>query len=381
MVLFDRVKKIFSDKQEIDLNSTDQCFFRNLDCLETTHGDFWTVIGNVHPKDKVISFIKYKRSGQVKQGEESRWVMNGIEYDRVLPHYSVSQVVKTFDALAADYIFFDERTGINMSCVPHTRIKRHYIPSLGLKEIQVSDPKDLDPLQVKFLELVETISTLAHVPIEKFGVTGSILLGLQNPDFSDIDLVVNGLNASSKVRELFLRGFDELNFSKVDEKTVENIVNRKVEIFDIPKESSALFVQRRWNYGIFQQTRFSIHPVQERSSFNYDDTTFSSIGEAKVLAEIKDTEEALFYPPKWRIEIKEVLDSTKAAKRFSKDITELVSYEGFYLDVLKLDEKVEITGKVEKVESVHEEDYYRILVGGVGEPSKISIHSNPEEEN
>ncbi|MFX1511515.1 MAG: nucleotidyltransferase domain-containing protein [Promethearchaeota archaeon] len=378
--MLDRMKKIFSDKEKNANSIPDQCIFRNLDYLETVQGDFWTVVGNEHPKNKVIAFIKYKRAGQTKQNDNSQWTKDGVKYERALPYYSASQVVKTFDALTADYVFFDEKTGINMSCVPHERIKRHYLPTLGLRQLQATPTEDLDPLQSKLLDLVEELSSITYVPKEKFGVTGSILIALHNPNISDLDLVVTGDDASYKIRESLKNEIKGENFSRIDSETYVKSTSRKAEVFDIPEEIATIFTQRRWNYGVYQQTRFSIHPVKEKSSYSYEDSSFSPLGEAKVLAEITDVGEALFYPPKWKIEIKEILNSTKSANSFAMDLTELVSYEGFYLDVFNPGESVEITGKVEKVSEVHKEDSYRILVGGVGAPSKIILKENKKEK-
>ncbi|MEM2495179.1 MAG: hypothetical protein QXQ27_07630, partial [Nitrososphaerota archaeon] len=57
--------------------------FRDKDFIEDTNGMFFCVIGNVHPQNRVISYLKYvpKIEGEVTR---IKWSKEGKVYNRVL---------------------------------------------------------------------------------------------------------------------------------------------------------------------------------------------------------------------------------------------------------------------------------------------------------
>ncbi|RLE49837.1 MAG: hypothetical protein DRJ21_02115, partial [Candidatus Methanomethylicota archaeon] len=72
--------------------------FRDRDFIETIEGMIFCVIGNIHPKDRVISYLKYvpwEAEGAKKLG----WKRDKNEYGRILPYYSASGVMKVKEYL------------------------------------------------------------------------------------------------------------------------------------------------------------------------------------------------------------------------------------------------------------------------------------------
>ncbi|MEM2606995.1 MAG: hypothetical protein QW101_08105, partial [Ignisphaera sp.] len=162
--------------------------FRDRDFIETIEGMIFCVIGNVHPKNSVVAYLKY-----VPYAESSirvKWSRDGVMYGRVLPFYSAIGVQSVIEYLKRNYphyVVYDEYRNIELIEVEKRWIKKHYRPEERLNEI-LNEPKD--SLEQMAKELVTKLSEESGVSLKYFGITGSILLNIHNPSISDIDIVV-----------------------------------------------------------------------------------------------------------------------------------------------------------------------------------------------
>jgi predicted nucleotidyltransferase len=178
--------------------------FKDREFIETKEGLIFCVVGYLHPRDRVIAYLKYLPSA------EGKWSSGSRRYSRAMRYYSASEVVRNVGWLEKHYphyVFHSKVLGFKISAVPKRYIVRHYIPQKRLEEIVRKGPEDA--LEEKVLELVDLLSERAGVPKSFFGVTGSILLKIHNPSFSDIDLVVYGREQSLRVKAALLSLYEE----------------------------------------------------------------------------------------------------------------------------------------------------------------------------
>ncbi|MEE8355172.1 MAG: hypothetical protein V3S09_05030, partial [Candidatus Bathyarchaeia archaeon] len=58
------------------------------------------------------------------------------------------------------------------------------------------------------------------------------------------------------------------------------------------------FAERRWNYGVYLGTYFSVHPVRADTEIveEYGESTYASIGSVKGSATVADASEAIYLP-------------------------------------------------------------------------------------
>jgi hypothetical protein len=321
--------------------------FKDRDYLETGEGLVFCVVGEVHPPERAFAYLKY--------------VVSAEEIRRVLRFYSVPHVEETTRMLEnryPEYLFQDKFSGLKFPAVPASRVKVHHKPENGIKQIATA-PRD--PLEDKALRLVRLLSERAGVPLGNFGVTGSILLGIHNLAYSDIDLIVYGRGESVKLREALQNLYREAEVERLRGERLRRWCEEKARLHPLTFQEAEEIYRRTWNRGIFRGTFFSVHPVRAdwEVKETYGDKRLTSEGIVEAEATILDASESLFLPALYRVGEVKVSAGLKA-----DGITELVSFEGLYSGIFRKGERVKVRGLLEKVESLlNGKIYRRILVG------------------
>lgn len=327
------------------------------DFIQTVEDFFFCIIGYIHPPKRISSYLKYIPSNSGK------WKLKNQNLKRVLPYYSAQAVLDTLQWLENNYpqyLFYDRNSDMVFSAVPFRFIKNYYSTRQKMREILALSK--LDSLQNKLILLISTISRLSDVPLDAFGVTGSILLNIHNPDFSDLDVTIHGYENSLKIRQtmkdIFEKGHPEL--SPLDEKEAERWQKDKAKRFGMSQDEAKLLFKRKWNMGVFNETRFSIHPIRNLNEIEekYDDKAFIQKGRIEIQAKIIDSQ-ALFLPLKYRITKVEILKGEKV-----ENIQEIVSYEGLFDTAVEKNEFVKAKGQLELVkDNKRKIEYYRLVIG------------------
>ncbi|RLI26512.1 hypothetical protein DRO57_00935 [Candidatus Bathyarchaeota archaeon] len=332
--------------------------FRDRDFVQTWEDMFFCVIGNAHPKDRVITYLKYVPS------RLGRWGGGEQRYARILKSYTTISVEEVLNFLKARYPYYVsklENLGLEMITVPVDRIKIHFKPEDKLRQLSMTKPDKLDRLERAALELTKLLSETAGVDMRYLGVTGSILLGIHNPGFSDIDLVVYGRNNSFRVETTLEALHEEGVIQRITGERFRKWVVDKARQYNLSLKDAEEICRRTWNRGFYKDTPFSIHPVriEEEVEVRYDDIRCLSEGSAKVRAVVVDDEDSLFLPAVYKVSEVEFLDGNPV-----QDLVEIVTYEGFYSGILKKGEWLEARGKVEKVvDRRNMKTYHRLLIG------------------
>jgi predicted nucleotidyltransferase len=326
--------------------------FRDKDYIKTKDNLYFIIVGNIHPEDKVIGYLKYAP----KHG--------GKSYKRAIKRYNIPDLIKTMNYLRENfpcYLCYIDAWDINFSAIPLTKIYTHFCPEIKLLDLLKSPNKD--SLQNKAVRLVEFLSKKSKIPISDFGITGSILIDLHNPEYSDIDLVVYGKENSFLLKESLLTSYrDPLSpIKRLSGKKLYEWCSTKAEWYGLKIDEVYAIYDRKWNIGEFDGTLFSINPVKKDSELKekYGTKKSKFVRMIEAYATIEDSSDSIFYPAKYSI--KDV--KTISGKSF-RDIKELISFEGFYCDIAFPNEKVYVKGRLEEVyDVIQNETYYRIVVG------------------
>jgi predicted nucleotidyltransferase len=336
---------------------------KDRDFVETLEGLLFCVVGYLHPPDQVTAYLKYVPDA------EGKWKRGETAYSRVISYYDVSQVENTYGFLSEShpvYLYSCPVRNITVSSVPRDHIKTYYRPRERLATI-MEGPRD--KLEFKLRDLVEILTGLAGLDTRDLGVTGSILTSSHSPEFSDLDLTVYGQKASTALRET-------LRETRMNDGVIQpfNASKRKVWSlnrqgrFPLGFEELMEFAERRWNYGEYMDTYFSVHPVRTDSEIaeKYGESTYASIGSMKGCATVADASEAIYLPAIYKLEDVET-DS-------GHEVAEVASYEGLYADMFYVGERIEFKGILERVEG--KRNIHRVVVGGAGsEPSYIKRYA------
>jgi hypothetical protein len=277
--------------------------------------------------------------------------------------YTISNLLETFNRLERrypHYLFYSPFYNILMTAVPLEYITRHYKPEEKLARIfQISR---LDGLQKKLKRFVSLVSKKSGVPLESFGVTGSILLHIHQP-FSDLDVTVYGLKNSLAVKRALIDTYFSWKsaIQRFEDKALKAWCRSKVTSFPLTFNEAMRIYQRKWNIGVFEGTRFSVHPVklEEELTEKYADKIYKPVGSVVMGAVVVENADSMFLPSVYRVREVKIIKGPQVT-----NIEEVVSYEGLYSDIAEIGETILVKGKLEEVHDTKtKQKYHRVLVG------------------
>jgi len=329
---------------------------KDRDFVETVEGHLFCVVGYLHPPDGYTAYLKYVTAPLGK------WGRGTTRYSRALPFYHVAQVENTYEYLRRNlpqYLIDCPVRGFTVSWVPRASVKKYFWAQRGLREIRSRGARD--SLEERLLGLADLLSEVAGV--KELGVTGSLLTGIHNPDFSDMDLTVYGRKTSERLRDAVVRLKEEDGrIQPPSPEEVEAWCRERTGKFPLTINELRRVAESRWSYGYYEGTYFSVHPTKTDKEITegYGDNTYRRLGEVRGTATVVDAGESIYLPATYIVEDAEI-DGRGA------EVTRLVSYEGLYGGVFKEGDRVEFRGVLEEVRG--RAPLNQVVVGGAGSPS------------
>lgn len=311
------------------------------DYIQTTDGLFFAVKGSKHPEGLVVGILRY-----LPDPDGDR-VLDGMKYRRV---YDIGSTTDYLRENHPEYVNYIPRIGIELQSVPASRIARYYEPRERLNEI-LSNPR----IEVErvLTDFVKALSEKSGVPTASFGVSGSLLIGLQT-ESSDIDINVYGQSEARRVYDSLVELIETLDWVRPLEG----------ELFDSVLKS-------RWrdtglSLGLFSRIESSkvLHGiVQGREYFvrlliSDDDYVSEPIRRATIRARVTDDSKSIFNPCIYGV--------TQVSGDTGSQVTELKSYRGKFTEQAHEGDLVEALGTLEKVQG-KDGVYYRLMLGASGD--------------
>ena len=162
------------------------CGYNEGDYIQTIDGLFVAVKGSTHPEDLVIGILRYLPD---PKGDR---VLEGVKYRRV---YDIGSTTDYLRENHPEYVNYIPRIGIELQSVPASKIARYYKPRERLGEI-ISNPES--GVERVLADFVHALSEKSGISADCFGVSGSLLIGLQT-EGSDIDINVYGQDEARRV--------------------------------------------------------------------------------------------------------------------------------------------------------------------------------------
>ena len=332
--------------------------FRDRDFLQTKEGLLFCVVGPLHPPDRVISYLKYipSRLGVWGRGEK--------RFRRVMRSYTIPNLLETFSFLERNYpqyLFHSSFYNITLTSVPQKSIAEHYRPEEKLAQLLRNSR--LDSLQKKLIRFTSFLTETSNIPHELLGVTGSILLDIHQPEFSDMDITVYGLKNSLAVKNALIKDYASSGSSvkRLEGEALKDWCARNAQRYPLTPDEASEIYDRKWNLGRFEGTLFSVHPVRlEREvAEEYGEKTYYPVGHATIRAVVHDNTDYLFLPSVYRIREVKIVEGPDVT-----GVLELVSYESLYDSLAEVGESIVVRGKLEHVvNNKTSREHYRILVG------------------
>jgi len=332
--------------------------FRDRDFIQTREGFFFCVVGPFHPPDRVISYLKYVPA---KLGV---WGRGKKRFERVMRTYTIPSLLETFSVLGKDhphYLFYSPFYNIKMTAVPHTHIMKHFEPEEKLTRL-LRAPR-LDSLQEKLTRLASFLAKVSKTSLSFFGVTGSILLNIHRPEFSDLDVTVYGSRNSLAVKSALTAEYSILGSKAQRFKgdALKAWCKAKTRNYPLTLPEALKIHERKWNVGLFENTKFSVHPVklEHELAEEYGDKTYYPVGTVTIHAVVCESSDCMFLPAVYSVQNVKVVEGP-----LTTDIKEVVSYESLYDNLAEVGEGIKVRGKLERVlDDRTGRQHHRVLVG------------------
>ncbi|AFL66861.1 hypothetical protein [Desulfurococcus amylolyticus] len=314
--------------------------------LRLVNNCLFVVVGNKHLDYGFVGYVKYCPSVT----GSSIWVFKGVPLERLVKWYDVREV----HGFTPWKIYVPHYDAV-LPYVPRGFIIDLYDPVNRLLEI-ISSPRD--SLEEHVIGFAEKLSSLVN-GLTGLGVSGSILPGIHNPLYSDVDIVVYGWRRSVDIVESIRENKDI--FRPFTEGKLLEWAHRIAGKTGLTLKQ-VLSLYRNWRRGLFNGREYSILYNNDISGFLTSEPEFKTIGSVLARVEIKGGVEALSYPSVSGVENYTIIEGAKPLM----DITYIESFESLYIPILYEGGKAVVKGLLQCSDTT-----CRILVGGVEEKGFI----------
>jgi predicted nucleotidyltransferase len=330
---------------------------RDGDTFATKESFVFYVFGYEHPKNRVLSFLKYIPSNLKPHFPirflRQKWKLDDVEVarpEKLYTAHNYKKLLETFRNTYPQYIYFCPYRQKEVISTPLKHVEKVYVPKECLQRLLAKKRKDR--LQKLALELISLLSTESKAPLEDFGIHGSIALNMHT-EKSDIDLVVYG----SKNFKSLEKAIDKL----AEEGTLKYVFTKKLD-------------RARKHRGRYKDKLFVYNAARKIDEINthYGDHEYAPIQDVTLSCEVVNDSEAMFRPAIYQIKYYQPLDSASEIRK-EKVPTRIVSMIGYYRNVARRGEKIRVSGTLERVENVETEaTIYQVVVGtGIREDEYI----------
>jgi predicted nucleotidyltransferase len=295
--------------------------------------------------------------------------MGDTRYERVFSGGSDS-AAKGMQGLESDYIVEDSHLGASLLEVPRDNILKYFSPELRLKEIMDEGPNDT--LEDRTKAMADILRDTLNIPLDRIGVTGSISWKAHNPEFSDINMNVYGLEMTRHLRNGYNKVVDEnsnVRFRSADEwkGTISRLMKRSPSLTET--ELLTMFARRKefcindFYIGVMPVLLPEEAPIHHGTE-RYDTLISETI---RVQVSVVESEYRSFTPALFTV------DSDPIPEIGGGKITRLMIYDGALKDLFQDNDRLEVSGIPQRVvpeSSSLQESFYQIMVGtkvGAGE--------------
>lgn len=317
------------------------------DYILDDQGNLLKVIGNSHPTNKVVSYVKYFPSS------EGPRVINNKKYG-----YNTF-VPKSFVILEndPDRVCFSEFHGGIVTCTPTDRIKSIFSCKEKLSYIAKNPNKYLHHrVGAELIDFIQNIYD--KVDLDNLGITGSFLIDAYE-DTSDIDLVSYGTDNLEELRKCFNKYTIQYSGKYSLPLFKRRMTHMEPMDFDLLIKQESRKLQ-----GLTKKSKIHINcqPLRKSEGDIFSNLTMFEVGNIACIAEIIDDSEGRFSPSYYKIKVLDIINSLFSGnKEFTDNLKVFISYIGSFSNNFRNGDKVYLEGKIVAIRE-KEKTYYGIEV-------------------
>lgn len=305
---------------------------RDRDYIIDTDGNILRVIGDNHPVDSILSFIKYSPSIYGTRNVDGKTYKYNTFVSRSIGMLKDEE----------DRVIYTDCIGNVVSTTPNGKISRYFSCREKVEYILDSQSRYINhPVGKYLIEYLRLALETLH-PSE-LGVTGSFLFDFQNSK-SDIDLVCYGENAYKELVNLFKHS----DFVQKYEDGFQDVIyeRRMKHMAEMGKEALILQESRKLQ-GIIKGTDIHINCQPLREDKNVVRLTkVIEFGEILCIIRIIEDKEGKFAPAIYKIKVEKIIDCVVVEDIGKDKIEYLISYLGDFSQLFRNNDKVYLKGKV-----------------------------------
>ncbi len=310
------------------------------DYIRTVDGLFFAVKGGRHSDDLVVAILRYIPD------EKGERMLDGRRYSRV---YDIGQTTSFLREHHREYINQIDWLGLELQSVPRSRIAEIYKPSSKLREITANPNSKLEQQVSRF---VETLSAESGVDVSFFGVSGSMLIGLETPD-SDIDLNVYGELEGRKVYDALKKIRQEKDWVSAYNKTsIEPVLVSRWADTGLDLERFRSVECGKVLHGLIDGIDYFIRLLMEE-----DESNSTPMGRVSLSATVTDATYSIYTPCIYQIDNVVIEDGSEQHK-----VSELKSYRGKFTEQVKQGDRIQARGTLERA-ALDGAPFYRLVLG------------------
>lgn len=327
------------------------------DFIETKKkGLIFDVKGLLHPKDKIICFLRYYPDSN---GDKIR---NDTRYSKI---YDLKQRYEFLRKNYPDFVFYSNQTDMELQGVNIKEIKQIYKPKNCYKNLKKAD--NLSQNQQKALNFCDILINNTQITNDNIGITGSIMVGLDGEN-SDIDVIIYETDISKRIQEELKKIYlnEKIPVRKYNSEEFKKHYEFRADSSGISFENFMRSEKHKLHQGKFQQTDFFIRYIKSPQDWpgKFSDYLYKNYGRIKLKAEILDSSDSIFTPCSYKIKPLRLLELVPLSNEIElNQIHEICSFRGRFCEQAIDQEKVYIEGKLEKVLSKKKNEYFRIILG------------------
>lgn len=325
---------------------------RDRDAIITPEGLIFRVLGYTHPVDGYICDIEYAPS-EIYQSSNPRALRS--DGTKIFYKFYGDDGWRFLAEKCPQYLMDYGPLGKKVIGVRYEAIREVRRPEERLREL--IEMKATDDLIRSLKEVLSIITEGQTLPLENFGVFGSILHGFYNPRFSDLDMVIYGRECLEKLRcilsDLYSRPGSQLMNEFADESSIKGKTWRFKNI--TPREF--LWHQRRkLVYAVFhdkvsgRRIKTEFEPVKSWHEILGERQQpvigIRQLGWIKAILRITDDRDSPFMPSIYHVEPIKIIEGPGC-----DDISRVISYVEEFRMQCRRDETAYVEGNLEEVKT------------------------------
>ncbi|MGR9013551.1 MAG: hypothetical protein ACU83U_07890 [Gammaproteobacteria bacterium] len=289
------------------------------DFIETAEGLIFAVVEPGMEEGKALCFLRYALGS-------SGWKKVATE--------PANQLLQQ---LYPDYLHYSPVLDAHLHAVPADRIVQHHQPKHRLQ--QIIQASRHDAVERDLFRLCELFGQYG-LDLAKTGVTGSILVGVQNPD-SDIDLVCYDRDVFHQCRAITRELIGQGDLQDLNDHDWQQSYQRRC--CELSFDDYVWHERRKGNKAVINGRKFDLNFIDDSASAGA--VIYQKCGTVTLQCRVSDDTYAFDYPAEFKID--------------HEGIGSVVSFTATYTGQAISGEMVEVSGVLEQ----SEQGVKRIVVG------------------